>query len=43
MNWMKDNYDEHSITLSGKEATKFEERATRGGFIIALAATTQSE
>jgi len=33
--WMMDNYNEHSITLSRKEARKFEERATKARFNIA--------
>jgi hypothetical protein len=32
--WMRDNYDEHKITLSGEEARKFEERAIKAGFNI---------
>ena len=31
---MMDNYDENRITLSGKDARKFEERATKAGFTI---------
>src|SRR6202035_5475665 len=36
--WMMDKYDEHRITLSVQEARKFEERATKARFIIALIA-----
>jgi hypothetical protein len=33
--WMMDNYSEYKLTLSGKEAKKFDERATKAGFIVA--------
>jgi hypothetical protein len=35
---MRDNYDGHKVTLSGEEARKFEERAIKAGFAVALLA-----
>jgi hypothetical protein len=38
MAWMMDKYDERRITLTVEEARKFEERASKAGFTIALIA-----